>query len=88
MADTVSGITEKAVALLGGQAALGRALNGTKQQVVGYWVKNKGQFPAEQILHIERLLKEKGSSIDRYDLRPDVYGERPADVNDLSDSAA
>lgn len=87
MAHTVSEITEQATALLGGQAGIGREL-GVKQQVVAYWVKNKGQFPAEQILHIERLLREKGSPLDRYDLRPDVYGERPADVNDLSDSAA
>lgn len=87
MADTVSEITDKATALLGGQAGIGREL-GVKQQVVSYWVKNKGQFPAEQILHIERLLKERGSSIDRYDLRPDVYGDRPVDLNSAQNSAA
>lgn len=77
MADTIESITEKATAQLGGQAGLGRSL-GVKQQVVGYWVTKKGCIPAEHVLHVERLLVEAGSGIDRYDLRPDVYGERPS----------
>jgi DNA-binding transcriptional regulator YdaS (Cro superfamily) len=87
MADTIESITEKATAQLGGQAGLGRSL-GVKQQVVGYWVTKKGRIPAEHVLHVERLLVEAGSGIDRYDLRPDVYGERPVSVNDASSSAA
>ncbi|MEQ3693176.1 MAG: YdaS family helix-turn-helix protein [Thalassolituus sp.] len=87
MADTIESITEKVTAQLGGQAGLGRSL-GVKQQVVGYWVTKKGRIPAEHVLHVERLLVEAGSGIDRYDLRPDVYGERPVSVNDASSSAA
>ncbi|HBA32900.1 MAG TPA: hypothetical protein DCZ12_02045, partial [Gammaproteobacteria bacterium] len=69
MADSFHDITAKATEILGGQAAIGRAV-GAKQQVVGYWVKHKGVFPAEHVLHIERLLVAAGSEIDRYDLRP------------------
>jgi DNA-binding transcriptional regulator YdaS (Cro superfamily) len=74
-------ITEEVVEALDGQTALGRSL-GVKQQVVQYWVKKGKRFPAEFVLHIERLVAEKGLSIDRYDLRPDVYGARPSIKSD------
>tara|TARA_R100001443_G_scaffold114457_4_gene130524 strand:- start:1823 stop:2083 length:261 start_codon:yes stop_codon:yes gene_type:complete len=80
-------LTKRAVKAIGGQEAVASGL-GISQQAVSQWISKKGVVPVGHVLHVERLLKEKGSSIDRYDLRPDVYGERPADSNDVSDSAA
>lgn len=80
-------VTKKAVKALGGQVVAAGEL-GISQQAVSQWVSKKGVIPVEHILHIERLLKEKGSSIDRYDLRPDVYGDRPVDLNSAQNSAA
>lgn len=80
-------VTKRAVKAIGGQEAVASGL-GISQQAVSQWISKKGVVPVGHVLHVEHLLKEKGSSIDRYDLRPDVYGERPADSNDVSDSAA
>lgn len=72
-------LMEYVIKVLDGQTALAAAI-GRRQQDVGYWLKRKGCFPAEHILKIEALLRGKGINIDRYDLRPDVYGERPSAV--------
>ena len=80
-------VTKHAVKAIGGQEALAYEL-GISQQAVSQWISKKGMVPVGHVLHVERLLKEKGSRLDRYDLRPDVYGDRPVGVNDLSDSAA
>lgn len=69
-------VMKAVVKTLGGQHSVGREL-GVTQQTVSSWVSGKTRMPAERVLHIERLLKEVGSEIDRYDLRPDVYGPRP-----------
>ena len=80
-------VTKSAVKAVGGQEFLAGEL-GISQQAVSQWISKKGLVPVGHVLHVERLLKSKGSSIDRYDLRPDVYGERPADSNDANNSAA
>lgn len=71
-------ITKHAIKALGGQRNLGKAM-GVTQQTVCIWARSKRGIPAERVLHVERLLKEAGSDIDRYDLRPDVYGPRPVE---------
>jgi hypothetical protein len=56
----------EAIRRVGGLTALGRAL-GTSPQAVFQWKK----APAVRVLEIERL-----SGVSRYELRPDVYGEK------------
>lgn len=80
MANVVSDLSQSVCKSLGGQVALAAAI-GVNQQDISYWLKRKGCFPAEHILKIEALLRGKGINIDRYDLRPDVYGERPSAVS-------
>lgn len=70
-------VTKKAIKALGGQVSVSGSL-GVSQQAVSQWISKKGVIPVDHILHVERLLVEAGSGIDRYDLRPDVYGERPS----------
>lgn len=77
MSEEVSA-TKRAIKILGGQRSLGMAM-GVTQQTVCFWASSKNGIPAERVLHVERLLKEAGSDIDRYDLRPDVYGPRPVE---------
>jgi DNA-binding transcriptional regulator YdaS (Cro superfamily) len=72
-------VTKRAIKALGGQRSVGKAM-GVTQQTVFQWTSSKYGVPAERVLHIERLLKESGSEIDRYDLRPDVYGPRPVEI--------
>lgn len=81
-------VTKGAIKALGGQLALSEKL-GISQQAVSQWVakRGKGVIPVDHILHVERLLVAAGSEIDRYDLRPDVYGPRP-DSQDASTDAA
>lgn len=67
--------TYRAVKALGGQVKTG-ALVGVKQQAVCVWVK-ANRLPAEHVLKIEAALLEVSVNIDRYDLRPDVFGLRP-----------
>lgn len=75
MSEEIS-VTKRAIKVLGGQRSVGKAM-GVTQQTVFHWSGSKYGVPAERVLHFERLLKEAGSDIDRYDLRPDVYGPRP-----------
>lgn len=77
MSEEVS-MTKRAIKVLGGQRKLGEAV-GVTQQTVCVWASSKNGIPAERVLHIESLLKKAGSDIDRYDLRPDVYGPRPVE---------
>ncbi len=60
----------RAIAALGGQAALGDRI-GVKQQTVGYWMlKCGGRPPAEYVVDIERATN---GLITRQELRPDLY---------------
>lgn len=64
---------DRAVKLMGGQSALGRAC-GTNQAVVWYWLNRARRVPAEYVLRIEAATD---GQITRHDLRPDLY-PRPA----------
>lgn len=67
----VRAATERAVAQVGV-----RSLSvefGISTQAIHNWLL-RGWIPAERCLQVERL-----TGVSRYELRPDVYGERPRD---------
>ncbi|NWO05803.1 MAG: helix-turn-helix domain-containing protein [Alteromonadaceae bacterium] len=35
------------------------------------------RIPAHHVLALEAAIKEKGGDIDRYSMRPDIYGQSP-----------
>jgi DNA-binding transcriptional regulator YdaS (Cro superfamily) len=55
------------------QAEFGRQLGVTQQQVQ-HWIAGRQQPNARHVLAIEKMTKRK---ITRYELRPDVFGEKP-----------
>ncbi|MEQ8226684.1 MAG: YdaS family helix-turn-helix protein [Rhodospirillales bacterium] len=71
---------KKAVKIAGGQTAMARICSTPEREVTqGYiwWCLNeskKRHCPVELVLVVER---ETGVS--RHDLRPDIYGEKPAE---------
>ncbi|EFM60815.1 phage related protein [Brucella sp. BO2] len=65
---TMIEIVAKAAENVGGVVALARALN-IKHTAMYSWKR----VPAERVLEIERV-----SGISRYELRPDLYGEKAA----------
>jgi len=72
-------LVRRVVAHFGGQPALAKKL-GVTQQAVSYWCCRLEYFPVEHVLAVESLLADSGSSIDRYQLRPDIYGEQPGSL--------
>lgn len=58
---------EKAVAVVGSQSALARALD-VSPQAVNQWIKTR--VPAERVLDIEAATK---GQVTRHELRPDLY---------------
>ena len=60
---------ERAVAIVGGQSALARAL-GVKQGHIWHWLNKAGKCPAEHVLTIETAT---GGQVNRHQLRPDLY---------------
>lgn len=62
----------KAIADAGGMKAVAEHC-GVSVQAVHKWIK-AGMPPAERCLDLERLCK---GAVSRYELRPDVFGERP-----------
>lgn len=65
---------EKAIEHCGGQTALAKCI-GVRQPNIWNWLNRaKGIVPAEFCLKIE---KATNSSVTRYELRPDVFGEVP-----------
>jgi len=73
----------KACRLLGGQAALAKAI-GISPQAVHKWLTN-GKPPAERVLQIEKAVKGK---VSRYELRPDVFGSRLRRTQEPTGAAA
>jgi len=65
---------ERAIDLLGSQAALAKALK-TKPQNVWNWINRDEKVPAEQVLPIEAAT---GGKVTRHQLRPDLYPEGKA----------
>lgn len=60
----------KAIAIVGGQTALARAI-GLQQPHVWYWLNKGCPVPAEHCAAIERATEGK---VSRHDLRPDLFG--------------
>lgn len=61
--------------IVGGQTKLA-AICGVTPQAVHKWV-NADRVPADKVLVIEGAV---GGQITRYQLRPDVFGEAPAEL--------
>ena len=60
---------EKAIEIVGSQAALARTLK-VSDEAVRKWRRKR--IPAERVLQIEAAT---GGRVDRHDLRPDLYPE-------------
>ena len=71
METTTSSSLAQAATVAGGIPAIAKAC-GVTVQAVHKWMK-LGRPPAERCLEIERLIN---GAITRYQLRPDVFGER------------
>lgn len=61
---------EEAVRVVGGQAALARAL-GLSRQAVNQWLRVLGGVPPEWVDEVERV-----TGVRRECLRPDIFGRR------------
>lgn len=72
---------ERAIQILGSQAALAGAV-GVTQQAVSYWLRNGGKVAAEFVLPIERATE---SQVTRTELRPDLYPSEPAATDAAAD---
>lgn len=57
---------------LGSQAAIARAC-GVRPPSLHKWVR----IPARHVLALEHAVQDKGGCIDRYSMRPDLYGDSP-----------
>lgn len=64
----------KAIASVGSQAALAKAI-GISQQAISYWIKKGDRVPAEYVLHVE-----KASGVSRHELRADIFGSAPEEA--------
>ena len=60
---------ERAVALVGSQSALARAL-GKQPGHVWWWLRRSGRAPAEYVIAIESATNGR---VTRHELRPDIY---------------
>lgn len=60
-------ILERAISVLGSQAAMGK-LCGVTQPAVSLWVRGRKALPAQHVLKVEAA-----TGISRHDLRPDLY---------------
>lgn len=65
---------QKAIKLAGSQAELARRI-GKKQAHIWNWLHRDKIVPAEAVLSIEAATE---GQVSRYDLRPDIFGERAA----------
>ncbi|GAA3555956.1 transcriptional regulator [Marinobacter xestospongiae] len=62
----------KLAACLGSKVEVARVC-GVKPPTLHNWTR----IPAHHVLALEAAVKAKGGDIDRYSLRPDIYGQRP-----------
>jgi DNA-binding transcriptional regulator YdaS (Cro superfamily) len=70
---------ERAIEIVGSQAALAEKA-GVTPQAVNQWI-TKNRVPVERVLAIEAATVDETTGeprVTRYDLRPDIYGERAA----------
>lgn len=79
MNKTATSVTSRAIELAGGTARVVERCGRTKSAVNQWRAK---PLPPEHCLTIEAMIRERYSAgeineiIDRYDLRPDIYGPR------------
>ena len=62
----------RAVKVMRFQRTLAVAI-GVKQQNIWSWLYESGVVPAEHVLLIETVTRDKGDLVSRHDLRPDIY---------------
>lgn len=65
-------IVDEVAAQLGGRPKLVKLLGCTRGNLF-----NWKRIPARHVLLIEAAIRENGGTIDRYYMRPDIYGESP-----------
>ncbi|MFC5544254.1 YdaS family helix-turn-helix protein [Marinobacter koreensis] len=65
-------IVDEIACELGGRPELVRLLGCTRSNLFKW-----RRVPAGHVLKIEAAIKEKGGTIDRYYMRPDIFGESP-----------
>lgn len=65
-------ILEQLVECLGTKVEVARVC-GVRPPSLHGWTR----VPAHHVLALEAAVKAKGGDIDRYSMRPDVYGQRP-----------
>ena len=66
----------EAIKCAGGQNKLA-ALIGKRQGHIGNWLHRDKKVPAEACVPIEQATRGK---VTRYDLRPDVFGDKPSEA--------
>lgn len=78
----------RAVAIVGGQTALARALSTAERPIaqghIWAWLYRTKVTPPEFCIHIEQAT---GGAVTRYDLRPDIFGPAPSE-QDKTEAAA
>lgn len=79
MESTTQDIVTRAIAAVGGPVAMATALTSSGKRISSQAIGQWRRVPAERVLEVEAL-----TGLSRYDLRPDVYGER----RDTSSEAA
>lgn len=70
-------VIKKIIQLFGTQKKLADAL-GVQQGHISIWMNRDKKIPFNRV---DDIIKVCGGKFDKYDLRPDVYGERPSPVS-------
>ena len=65
-------IVDKVAGELGGRPNLVKLLGCTRGNLFKW-----SRIPARHVLKIEAAIRERGGDIDRYHMRPDIYGDAP-----------
>lgn len=65
-------IVDEVARELGGRPKLVKLLNCTRGNLFKW-----RRIPARHVLSIEAAIQESGGTIDRYYMRPDIYGDSP-----------
>jgi len=68
-------IVEQVINLAGGASVVARAC-GVSPQAVQQW-RTSDRIPAERVLTVEKLVN---GQVSRYEIRPDVYGDKPGQL--------
>lgn len=76
---SISDQLESLVKSLGSKVEVARVC-GVKPPTLHNWVR----IPAHHVLALEAAVKGVGGDIDRYSMRPDIYGQRPQSTESKS----